>query len=113
MKTLTFIPEQNHHRVLETGDLCSLPSKGIPVTIDNYSAGIRHSAHPNIHSSGSVEGMIALGYWRKTDKTLRRKGAIYNMSEIATSNLLDELCLAIERGSYTWKYEYGKTIFNF
>lgn len=113
MKTVTFVPEQNHYRVLETGDLCSLPTKGMPVTIDNFSAGIRHSAHPNIDASGSVKGMKALGYWLKTDITLRRRGAIYNMSHVATDDLLDELCLAIEQNRFTWKYEYGKTIFTF
>lgn len=102
MKTVTLIPEQKHYRVKETGDLCSLPIIANQVcVIENYSVGIGHSAHPNIDQSGSVEGMKNLGYWHKTDLIIKARGFYYNMSLIATSCLLDELCHAIEKGTYT------------
>lgn len=33
--------------------------------VENGSTGLGHSAHPNIHASGSVRGMKSLGYWSK------------------------------------------------
>lgn len=104
MKTVTLIPEIHpeapdhifRYRVLETGDLVSLPILNAVCRIKNYSAGIEHCAHPNISVTGSVSGMRKLGYWRKTDIVYRQGSAWYNVSQIVTSHLLDELCLALE-----------------
>lgn len=109
MKTLTFIREKKgYNRVKDTGDLVSDPERDLAidniVTIKNYSVGIRHSAHPNIDKSGSVKGMIKLGYWNKNDVIIRKDGFIYNFTKIYCSHLLDELCLAIETAKYKTTY---------
>ena len=36
--------------------------------------------HPSIHHTGSVRGMIKLGFWKKGDVLVRCDGYIYNMS---------------------------------
>jgi len=36
--------------------------------------------HPNIDSSGSVDGMVNQGYWSRADKTVQAMGAIHNIS---------------------------------
>jgi len=95
---LTFVKDEGDaYRVKETGDLCSLPLISKVVTIENYSSGTRHSAHPNINSTGSVRVMKKLGYWAKTDITTSQRGTIYNISKVYCSNPLDHLCFAIER----------------
>lgn len=49
--------------------------------IEDGSAGIGHSCHPNISASGSVAGMKKLGYWGKLDKTVQSHGFKYNISK--------------------------------
>jgi len=100
MKTLTFIPEGKHYRVKELDLLCSLPILKPVVTIENYSCGCRHSAHPNIDKTGSVAGMKKCGFWSKEDITYKQGSVIYNITKISCSGLLDELCFAIEQESY-------------
>ncbi|GEM_PF-6810851 len=97
MNTLTFVPEGEWHRyrIKETGDLVSIPSLDPVVTIQNHSAGILHSAHPNISVTGSIAGMRKYG-WRKTDLVHRQGAYHYNVSMVVTSHLLDKLCLALE-----------------
>ena len=36
--------------------------------------------HPSIHYSGSVIGMIVLGYWDRNDTIVRCDGFFYNLS---------------------------------
>ena len=100
-KTVSFIPSPENgkglYRVKQTGEICNLPYIGQVVTIANGSVGIQHSAHPNISANGSVAGMKKLGFWNKTDITVRQRGFAYNISKTACSHLLDELCLAIEQ----------------
>lgn len=36
--------------------------------------------HPSIHCTGSVRGMIKLGYWKKGDNIVRCGQYIYNLS---------------------------------
>ena len=36
--------------------------------------------HPSIHYSGSVIGMIVLGYWGRDDTIVRCDGFFYNLS---------------------------------
>jgi len=93
--TLTFSPDDGGYRVNDRY-LCSLPIMKRIVTVENYSAGIGHSCHPNIDSNGRVSGMKKLGYWRKDDITVKQKGFIYNVSKIVCTDILDELCLALE-----------------
>lgn len=47
--------------------------------IEDGRTGLGISIHANIHSSGSVTGMKNLGYWRKTDRTIRNCEWIYNI----------------------------------
>lgn len=37
------------------------------------------NVHSNIDSSGSVSGMKNLGYWRRSDRTVKSHGWIYNI----------------------------------
>jgi len=59
--------------------------------IENGKVGLGHSAHPNIHSSGSVKGMKNKGYWNKDDKTVRSHGFIYNISKLVVTDELDKV----------------------
>lgn len=101
MKTVSFIPDPENkgsYRVKQYNNhLCSLPYIGKVVTIDDHSIGCRMSAHPNIGQSGSVAGMKNMGYWRKNDVTVRQRNFIYNVSSVACTSIIDELCLAIEQ----------------
>ena len=57
------------------------PETGIAWVADG-STGMGMSAHPNIDASGSVAGMKSIGYWDKTDMTVRSHGFIYNVSRL-------------------------------
>lgn len=59
--------------------------------VENGTAGIGHSCHPNIDASGSVDGMKAQGYWSRGDKTVKSHGFIYNVSRVIVSDEYDEL----------------------
>jgi len=113
--TLTFVKEKESkdYRVKELDLLCSLPKIKQVVTIENYTAGCGHSAHPNIDRSGSVKGMKKLGYWSKHDLIIRQGGHIYNYSKIYCSNPLDELCLALETHNCETRYEGYQVTFIF
>lgn len=109
MKTLTFIRERKgYNRLKEIGELVSDPERDLAIdkiiTIKNYSVGIRHSAHPNIDKTGSVKGMIKLGYWHKNDVIISQGDFIYNFTKVHCSHPLDYLCLAIETGKYKTTY---------
>jgi hypothetical protein len=112
-QTLTFIPEDGNYRVKELGWLVSMPIIGRVCNIKNYSTGTGHSAHPNIDNSGSVSGMIKLGYWKDTDLICRERGFTYNYSKIVCSDLLDELCLAIEEKRYKFERKDENLIYSF
>ena len=47
--------------------------------IEDGSSGCGFSVHSNIDSTGSVRGMKDRGYWRRTDRTVRSHGFIYNI----------------------------------
>lgn len=47
--------------------------------IEDGRTGSRISVHSNIDSSGSVSGMKKLGYWKKSDRTIKSHGWIYNI----------------------------------
>lgn len=59
--------------------------------VECNSSGTAHSAHPNICASGSVAGMVALGYWDETDVTVKSGGYIYNISKEVISDEHDQL----------------------
>ena len=59
--------------------------------VENGSVGISHSCHPNIHVSGSVEGMKHKGYWRREDRCVKSHGFIYNIDRIVANDELDQL----------------------
>lgn len=58
--------------------------------IDDGRTGLGISVHANIDSSGSVSGMKKLGYWKKSDRTIRSHGWIYNIDSFVC-NKDDEL----------------------
>ena len=47
--------------------------------IEDGSTGLGFSVHANISRTGSVKGMKDRGYWRKSDRTIRSHGWIYNI----------------------------------
>lgn len=59
--------------------------------VENGSTGNGHSAHPNIHSTGSVRGMKQQGYWGKDDRTVRSHGWIYNIDHLVISDEYDQI----------------------
>lgn len=54
--------------------------------IEDGNAGVGISIHSSIDISGSVRGMKKLGYWRKTDRTVRSHGCIYNIDTLIVDN---------------------------
>jgi hypothetical protein len=66
------------------------PNTGI-AWVENGSAGIWHSAHPNIDVSGSVKGMKKLGYWNENDIVVRSNGSYHNVSKIVVSDEYDKI----------------------
>ncbi|QNB45438.1 hypothetical protein BR63_03360 [Thermanaerosceptrum fracticalcis] len=59
--------------------------------VENESTGNGHSCHPNIHVTGSVAGMKKLGYWGKTDRTVKAHGYIYNIDKLVVDDELDKI----------------------
>lgn len=51
--------------------------------IEDTRAGIGISVHPNIDVTGSVEGMVARGYWGKNDRIVESHGWIYNIDRFS------------------------------
>lgn len=47
--------------------------------VEDGGTGLGYSCHANISETGSVDGMKALGYWRKADRTVCSNGFIYNI----------------------------------
>lgn len=66
-----------------------------PVTgiawVEDGTTGSAHSAHPNIHISGSVEGMRDRGYWGRNERTVTCNGWIYNIDRCVSDDELDEI----------------------
>src|SRR5580693_6044186 len=58
---------------------------------EDRTTGIAHSAHPNIDASGSVEGMIAKGYWRTDARPVRARGFLYDVSASVVTTELDAI----------------------
>lgn len=60
--------------------------------VEDGTTGCGHSCHPSIDPTGSVAGMKKLGYWNKTDRTVRTHGFIYNIDILlADSDEYDEI----------------------
>ena len=81
------------YNALKVGEHTTLktdPATGI-AWVEDTSTGIGHSCHGNIDASGSVRGMKARGWWRKTDRTVRSHGFIYNIDTLIISDELDEI----------------------
>lgn len=49
---------------------------------EDHSTGLGISVHPNIDETGSVDGMVNLGYWRKDDRVVKSHGWIYNIDRL-------------------------------
>jgi len=81
-------------RLLEQIDECTAlyrdEDTGI-AWVENGHTGNGHTCHPNIHHTGSVNGMKRLGYWRHSDITVRSHGFIYNISKFTVSDEFDRL----------------------
>jgi hypothetical protein len=54
--------------------------------VEDGSTGLRHSCHPNIDQSGSVEGMRQTGAWGRGDIIVRSQGFAYNVSRRHTGS---------------------------
>lgn len=50
---------------------------------EDHRTGLRVSVHPNIDRSGSVEGMIARGWWRSSDRIAWNRGWTYNIDRFS------------------------------
>lgn len=50
---------------------------------EDHRVGLGVSVHPNIDESGSVEGMVARGWWRARDRVVRSHGWIYNIDRLS------------------------------
>lgn len=61
--------------------------------IEDGTAGLGHSCHPNISASGSLAGMVSRGYWSEAEarKAVRSHGFIYNILRTIVTGELDEI----------------------
>jgi hypothetical protein len=59
--------------------------------VENGTAGVSHSAHPNIGKTGSVRGMKDRGYWDANDRTVVVGDFIYNTSQFVASDQYDRI----------------------
>ena len=50
---------------------------------EDHRVGLGVSVHPNIDESGSVEGMVARGWWMASDRVVRSHGWIYNIDRFS------------------------------
>lgn len=66
------------------------PATGIAWVADGR-AGVAHTCHPNISERGSVTGMRAKGWWKKSDRLVRSLGFIYNVEEVVAHDPLDRI----------------------
>ena len=66
------------------------PDTGI-AWIEDGRSGCGHSCHANISETGSYIGMIEQRYWKKTDRTARSHGFIYNLDVRVVSDELDAI----------------------
>lgn len=53
---------------------------------EDHRTGLSVSVHPNIDESGSVEGMVARGRWRSSDRVARSHGWIYNIDRFVRND---------------------------
>lgn len=53
---------------------------------EDHRTGLGVSVHPNIDESGSVEGMVARGWWRSGDRVARSHGWIYNIDRFVCND---------------------------
>lgn len=99
MKTYSLSIQNKKEGLFINGNLCEVVRRNGIGVVKNYSAGIGHSAHPNIDETGSVRGMKELGYWRKSDVITRSGGFYYNTSSVVISDAIDALAYWVEQGN--------------
>ena len=75
----------NKHTALYRDDVTGI------AWVENGSTGNGHSAHPNIHETGSIRGMKSMGHWGKDDRCVKSGGYIYNIDMLAVSDQLDNI----------------------
>jgi hypothetical protein len=59
--------------------------------VEDGTSGTGHSAHPNIHGSGSAAGMKKKGFWLKSDRVVRSHGMLYNIDQCSVRSPLDKI----------------------
>lgn len=59
--------------------------------VEDGSSGTGHSAHANIHKTGSVQGMKRQKYWKHMDRVERTNNFIYNIDTLIISDELDQI----------------------
>lgn len=59
--------------------------------VEDGTSGNGHSAHANIHGTGSVQGMKRQGYWEAKARVERTNGYIYNIDTLVISDKLDQI----------------------
>lgn len=59
--------------------------------VEDGTSGNGHSAHPNIHATGSVAGMRKLGYWGEKDRAVKSHGFIHNVDRLVVTDELDKI----------------------
>lgn len=69
-------------KIMPSVNLYRDPDSGI-AWIEDGRVGLGISVHPNIDETGSVEGMIARGLWRKEDRIVKSHGWIYNIDRFS------------------------------
>ena len=82
------------------------PRTGI-AWVRNGTTGLEHSAHANIHHTGSVAGMKVKGYWQKDARTVRSHGYIYNIDTLFVDDADDRTAaLACQCGGACRQYQH-------
>jgi len=82
-----------HTLIREIKDCVELhrcPRTGI-AWVEDGKTGNGYSAHPHIDSDGSVTGMKSLGHWKKSDRTLKTHGCIYNIDKVVINHEFDQV----------------------
>ena len=59
--------------------------------VEDGSTGCSHTCHSNIDATGSVRGIKKLGCWKKSARTVRSHGFIYNIDTMLVSDEYDKI----------------------
>jgi hypothetical protein len=59
--------------------------------VEDGRSGLGHSCHPNIDETGSPQGMVKRGYWKRSDRLAHSHGFIYNVERVVVTDELDKV----------------------